>query len=130
MSLSTSVIERVGGIHDLSTSVYRRRRTWSTADSRAEEACTRRRNSREPSDDKSRNSRRSKGLRRGLTFGLEDSSGVVVSLCCVVLCSLLVAGGNAEACGAGGELDVGAGDMVWNIFGVDEEVMLISDSLR
>jgi hypothetical protein len=40
---------------------------------------------------------------------------------------LLTAGGSAEACGAGGELDVEdaeAVDMVWNSFGVAEEVML------
>jgi hypothetical protein len=47
----------------------------------------------------------------------------------------VVAGGNAEACGAGGDPDVdvevGAGDIVWNIFGVAEDVILkVSRYLR
>jgi hypothetical protein len=49
-------------------------------------------------------------------------------LCCVLPGSSWVAGGNAEACGAGGDSDgdveVGAGDIVWNIFGVAEDVIL------
>jgi hypothetical protein len=79
-----------------------------------------------PSEDKSRSSRRRRGLRGGLTLCVDDSSGNVL-LCCGVVCSLLTAGGSAEACGAGGELDVEdaeAVDMVWNSFGVAEEVML------
>lgn len=62
-------------------------------------------------------------MRRGVTFCVDDVLGVLL-LCWVVLGSLMEAGGNAEACGAGGELDVAAGDMVWNIFGVDEDVIL------
>ena len=65
-------------------------------------------------------------MRGGLTLCVGDSS-VVVLLCCGVVCSLLTEGGSAEACGAGGELDVEdaeAVDMVWNSFGVAEEVML------
>lgn len=79
-----------------------------------------------PSEDKSRSSRRRRGLRGGLTLCVDDSSGVVL-LCCGVVCSLSTEGGSAEACGAGGELDVEdveAVDMVWNSFGVAEEVML------
>ena len=98
----------------------------STADSRAEEACTRRRNAREPSEDRSLSSSRIKGLRCGLTFDVESSFRCVLLSCCVVLGSSCVDGGNAEACGAGGELDVGAGDMVWNILGIVEDVILRS----
>ncbi len=126
MSLNTSVIDRVGGIHDLSISVYRSLRTVSTACSRAEAAWTRRRNSREPSDERSRSSSRRRGFRRGLIFDADDLPDAELLLVWAVLCSVLAAGGSAEGCGAGGELDVGLGDMVWNIFGVAEEVILLS----
>ena len=44
-------------------------------------------------------------MRGGLTLCVDDSSGAVL-LRCGVVCSLLIVGGSAEACGAGGELDV------------------------
>ena len=82
----------------------------STADSRAEEACTRRRNAQEPADDRSRSSSRSRGVRKGFTFDAEESWDVLLWL------ASTWSGGSAEDCGAGGELDadvdVGAGDMV------------------
>lgn len=73
----------------------------------------RRRKIREPSDERSRISRRKRGLRCGLT--LEDKDICSSFSICEVLLSLVLngrEGGNAEECGAGGELDSAAEGMV------------------
>lgn len=77
----------------------------------------RRRNAREPEEERSRISRRRRGSRRGVTFEERD-------ICCAKCSSggsfaVLVVlngweGGKAEDCGAGEVVvEVEAGDMVW-----------------
>jgi hypothetical protein len=77
----------------------------------------RRRNAREPLDDRSRSSRRRRGLRCGMTFDeLEgDESEVVRSgLLLVWEPDISCCGGSAEDCGGGGvDLAAAVDDMVW-----------------
>lgn len=97
-----------------------------TACSRAVEAWRSRRNVCAPSEERSRSSRRRRGLRWGLTSNVDVSEAIceeVVASESLVLWS--VDGGSAEDCGAGGvdvdvELGVEAGDIVWKYFGVAE----------
>jgi hypothetical protein len=128
MERRTRVTERVAGIQWGFRPVYRCLRTAPTASSSAEEAWTRRRKARVPSSERSRSSRRRRGLRDGFTFDLEVASGVISSrwgtLDAAEDC------GRADGCGAedcvvedcGTEgVFGGAGDMVWKYVGVVED---------
>jgi hypothetical protein len=124
------VTERVPGIHNFSNPLYRCCRTVSTACSSAFDAWIRRRKALEPSDERSRSSRRRRGFRLGVTFWDRMGSCAECSVCgAVSLCAVLkgCVGGSAEDCGGGGVAS-DVEDMVWYCFVLSEDIGSIKGS--